>query len=323
MTVINSDASASLNTTDAITRVRESVAGFIRGKSEVIDLAMVAVLAEGHLLLDDIPGVGKTSLARALAHSMGVSWNRIQFTPDVMPSDITGVSVYNQGKNEFEFHPGPVFSSVVLADEINRATPRTQSALLEAMEERTVSVDGVTRELPAPFVVIATQNPVDMAGTYPLPEAQLDRFLIRTSIGYPDHAAEVAVVSDHHAGSRVGMVQSVISATDVEQLIAAAADVSVDPAILDYLVRLVGYTRSAAGVTLGASPRGSIGLLRASRARALMQGRNFVTPGDIQALAAPVLAHRIVMDVDGVAEGRTGESVVADAVASVSAPQPA
>ena len=303
-------------------RVAASVSGFIRGKAEVIDLAVVCLLAEGHLLLDDVPGVGKTSLARALSHSLGVSWNRIQFTPDVLPSDVTGVSVFHQGSGAFEFHPGPVFASVVLADEINRATPRTQAALLEAMEERTVTVDGTTRPLPSPFIVIATQNPVDMAGTYPLPEAQLDRFLIRTSIGYPDHSSEVAVVSDHHAGARVSSISAVVTPAEVEGLIAAAAAVSVEPTVMDYIVRVVAWTRTASGVTLGASPRGSVALLRAARARALLQRRAFVTPGDVQALAGPVLAHRIVLDVDGEARGTTSESVVAEAVAAVAAPQP-
>ncbi|HAN70619.1 MAG TPA: ATPase [Actinobacteria bacterium] len=306
----------------AIDRVRAAVAGFIRGKDGVIDLALVCLLAEGHLLLDDVPGVGKTSLARALANSLGVEWNRVQFTPDVLPSDVTGVSVFNQGLGAFEFHPGPVFASVVLADEINRATPRTQAALLEAMEERTVSVDGTTHELPSPFIVIATQNPVDMAGTYPLPEAQLDRFLMRASIGYPEHADEVSVVADHHAGARVSSIVPVMDPQDVRGLIAAAADVAVDPALVDYIVRIVAETRSFPGVTLGASPRGSIALLRASRARALTSGRSFATPGDIQILAAPVLAHRLVLDVDGEARGLTGASVIADVIATVTAPQP-
>jgi MoxR-like ATPase len=311
------DASAA-----AAARISSAVAGFVRGKASVIELSLTCLLAEGHLLLDDVPGVGKTSLARALSQAMGVGWHRIQFTPDVLPSDITGVSVYNQGSGAFEFHPGPVFASVILADEINRATPRTQSALLEAMEERTVSVDGVTRPLPSPFMVIATQNPVDMAGTYPLPEAQLDRFLMRTSIGYPDHDAEVTVVTDHHHGARVSEIAPVASPEEVLSLIAAAASVQVTPEVVDYIVRLVTYTRSAPGVALGASPRGSVGLLRAVRARALVQGRGFATPGDVQALAEPVLAHRILLDVDGQARGLTGASVIADAVAATPAPQP-
>lgn len=310
-------------TAEVVAAIRASVAGFIRGKDEVIDLAVVCLLAEGHLLLDDVPGVGKTSLARALANSLGVRWNRVQFTPDVLPSDVTGVSVFNQGTGAFEFHPGPVFASVVLADEINRATPRTQAALLEAMEERTVSVDGTTHHLPSPFIVIATQNPVDMAGTYPLPEAQLDRFLIRAAIGYPAHAAEVSVVTDHHLGVRVSTISPVVTPAEVVALIAAAEAVAVDPSVLDYIVRLVSWTRAAPGVTLGASPRGSVSLLRAVRARALAGGRSFATPTDVQALAEPVLAHRIVIDVDGAARGVTGESVIADAVAAVPAPQPA
>lgn len=306
----------------ALTAVKESVASFVRGKDRVIALALICLIARGHLLLQDIPGVGKTSLARAVAQSLGVTWNRLQFVPDLLPSDVTGVSIYNQATQAFEFHPGPVFASVVLADEINRATPRTQAALLEAMEEGAVSVDGTTHTLPFPFIVIATQNPIDMAGTYPLPEAQLDRFLMRAPIGYPDHASEVAVVSDHHLGSRVSAIAPVVTPDDVRGFIAAATEVTVDPAIVDYIVALVRATRVSEGVALGASPRGSIGLLRASRARALISGRTFVTPGDIQDLAVPVLAHRIIIDVDGAARGVTGETVVNNAVAAVPAPQP-
>jgi MoxR-like ATPase len=308
---------------EAISRIADAVAGFVRGKSDVIELSLTCLLAEGHLLLDDVPGVGKTSLARALSQAMGLRWRRIQFTPDVLPSDITGVSIYNQGTASFAFHKGPVFASIVLADEINRATPRTQSALLEAMEERTVSVDGVTRDLPRPFVVIATQNPVDMAGTYPLPEAQLDRFLIRASIGYPDHGAEVEVVSNHHHGVQVSSIEAVTSPEEVLALIAAAARVTVEPDVIDYVVRIVTATRTAAGVALGSSPRGSVGLLRAIRARALVQGRSYATPGDVQVLAEPVLAHRILLDVDGQARGLTGASVIAEVVSATPAPQPA
>jgi len=322
MTVSSHMSAADVDHGRSIALIREAVSGFIRGKGAVIDLALTCLVAEGHLLVDDVPGVGKTSLARALSHAMGVTWHRIQFTPDVLPSDITGVSVYHQSSGTFSFHPGPVFASVVLADEINRATPRTQAALLEAMEERTVSVDGTTHPLPSPFIVIATQNPVDMAGTYPLPEAQLDRFLMRTSMGYPDHEAEVSVVSDHHRGSRVAEITPVVTAEEVNGLIAAAATVDVAPEVIDYIVRLVTWTRTAPGVSLGVSPRGSVGLLRAARARALVEGRTYATPGDVQVLAEPVLAHRILLDVDGQAKGLSGASVVGEAIAAVPAPQP-
>jgi len=307
---------------ELIQQIRESVSSFIRGKDTVIDLALTCLLAEGHLLLDDVPGVGKTSLARSLAHSLGITWNRIQFTPDVLPSDVTGVSVFNQGSGGFEFHAGPVFASVVLADEINRATPRTQSALLEAMEEKTVTVDGTTHQLPSPFIVIATQNPVDMAGTYPLPEAQLDRFLMRASIGYPDQESEVSIVADHHAGKRVSELAPVISHAEVVALIASVNAIAVDPSILDYIVRIVAATRTVDGVSIGSSPRGSIAMLRAVRAWSLIQGRTYALPGDVQTLAEPVLAHRIVMDVDGETQGFTGASVVSHVLANVPAPQP-
>lgn len=306
-----------------VDRLLDGIQDFIRGKPEVIELTVTCLLAEGHLLLDDVPGVGKTSLARALAHSLGVDWNRVQFTPDLLPSDLTGVSLYHQHQNMFEFRNGPLFASLVLADEINRASPRTQSALLEAMDERTVSVDGATRRLPSPFMVIATQNPIDMAGTYPLPEAQLDRFLIRTSLGYPDLETEATVVADHHRGVRVSDLEPVLSHEEVLELIEGAADVQVGTAVVDYLVAIAAWTRDAEGVALGASPRGSIGLLRASRARALIRGRDHVTPEDIQALAEPVLAHRIILNVDGQAKGLTQADVIARAVESVPAPQPA
>lgn len=305
-----------------VERFRASVDRFMRGKSEVTALAIVCLLAEGHLLLDDVPGLGKTSLAKALANSLGLEWGRIQFTPDLLPSDLTGVSILRHDGGGFQFHPGPIFAGLVLADEVNRASPRTQSALLEAMEERTVSVDGTTYRLPSPFMVIATQNPIDMAGTYPLPEAQLDRFLIRTSLGYPDRATEAEVLSDHHRGVRVSDLEPVLSEDEIMALIHAAAAVRVDPLIVDYMVAVASWTRSAEGVALGASPRGSIALLRASRAHALVSGRDHVAPEDVQALAEPVLAHRIILDVEGQAKGLTQADVIAGAVESVPAPQP-
>lgn len=300
----------------------KAIGGFIRGKTSVVELAVVCMLAEGHLLLDDVPGVGKTSLARALASALGVPWQRIQFTPDVLPSDVTGVSVFHQGTSTFEFHPGPVFTSIVLADEINRASPRTQSALLEAMEERTVSVDGMTHDLPSPFMVIATQNPVESAGTYPLPEAQLDRFLMRTSIGYPSAESEVDIVLAHHAGARVSDVDQVFTLEGLPILIAAARAVSVDRAIVEYMVALSVASRSFPGVVLGISPRGTIALLRATRALAVLRGRSFATPGDVQELAAPVLAHRLVLDADALARGMSAPDVVAQLIDTVPAPQP-
>ena len=308
---------------ESLAALRSAVGRVIRGKDEVVELSITCLLAEGHLLLDDVPGVGKTSLARSLAAALGLQWQRIQFTPDVLPSDITGVSIYHQATSTFEFHPGPVFTSVVLADEINRASPRTQSALLEAMEERNVTVDGMTRPLPSPFMVIATQNPVDMAGTYPLPEAQLDRFLMRCSLGYPDQKHEVEILGNHHSGVTVADIESVLTSDQLGTMMIEVEGVQVNPGILDYIVRLVAWTRTAPGVLLGASPRGSVGLLRAVRARAYMQGRSYVLPGDVQALAVPVLAHRIQLDLDGESSSQTGESVVLSAIENVHAPQPA
>ncbi len=292
----------------------DNVARFIQGKREVIALAITCLLAEGHLLLEDVPGVGKTSLARSIAATLGMSWNRIQFTPDLLPSDVTGVSVFHQGSSSFEFHPGPVFAHVVLADEINRASPRTQSALLEVMEERTVTVDGITHVVPLPFLVLATQNPIEMDGTFPLPEAQLDRFLMSVSIGYPDLAAEVRVLANSHKGLRVDELEAIGNADDIRRMIAMARSVHVEHPVMEYVVRLVAATRSAPGVRLGASPRGSVGLLRAAQVGAAMDGRTYVAPADVQRLAVPVLAHRIVLaDVEAGPEARAGviESVVA------------
>lgn len=308
--------------TNAARRIRAHIESFVKGKPEVVELAMICLVAEGHLLLEDVPGVGKTSLARAMAQSAGVTWARIQFTPDLLPSEVTGVSVFHQERQAFEFQPGPIFASIVVADEINRATPRTQAALLEAMEEGSVSVDGVTRPLPSPFLVIATQNPIDMAGTYALPEAQLDRFMMKTAMGYPDRRSESEIVTDHHRGASIASLTSVATPADIGELIALAGKVNLPPAVIDYIVDVVSWTRSAPGVDLGASPRASVALMRAIRARALLLGRDIATPADVQALAEPVLAHRILLSIEGEAQGLTRESVVAEAVATVPAPQP-
>ena len=301
-------------------RIAAAVNGFIQGKAEVVDLALVCLLAEGHLLLEDVPGVGKTSLARSLAGALGTPWQRIQFTPDLLPGDVTGVSVFHQDASEFVFHPGPVFANVVLADEINRASPRTQSALLEVMEERQVTVDGRPYRVPRPFLVMATQNPIEMDGTYPLPEAQLDRFLVKTRVGYPDHEAEVRVLVGEHSGAGVDDVRQVSEPDEIESLVRAARSIHVAPAVFDYMVRLASHTRQMPQLRLGASPRGALGLLRTSRVYAALRGRPYVVPGDVQTLAEPVLAHRILMSPSFEASGGTVADAVAEAIASVPAP---
>jgi MoxR-like ATPase len=304
----------------AVALIADAVNGFIQGKADVVGLALTCLLAEGHLLLEDVPGVGKTSLARSLASALGAPWQRIQFTPDLLPGDVTGVSVFHQDSNTFVFHPGPIFSNVVLADEVNRAAPRTQSALLEVMEERTVTVDGHPHPVPSPFLVMATQNPVEMDGTYPLPEAQLDRFLIKTRVGYPDHAAEVRVLAAEHAGASVGYVPQVTSAEEVAALVSVARSVHVSPAIFEYIASLTAWTRQMAQLRLGSSPRGSLGLLRASRVRAALAGRPFVVPSDVQALAEPVLGHRMLVAPAFEASGGTVLEAVFQAVNDVAAP---
>jgi len=305
---------------EAAGRIAEAVNGFIQGKAEVVDLALVCLLAEGHLLLEDVPGVGKTSLARSLAGALGTPWQRIQFTPDLLPGDVTGVSVFHQDENTFVFHPGPVFANVVLADEINRASPRTQSALLEVMEERQVTVDGRPYPAPRPFLVIATQNPIEMDGTYPLPEAQLDRFLIKSTVGYPDHAAEVRVLVGEHSGASVDEVRHASTPEEVGQLVREARTVHVAPSIFDYVVRLVAHTREMSQFRLGASPRGALGLLRTGRVFAALRGRHYVVPGDIQALAEAVLGHRILLAPSFEAAGGSVAEAIAEAIEAVPAP---
>jgi MoxR-like ATPase len=306
----------------AAQQIGTAVESVIDGKADVIRLALTVLLAEGHLLIEDVPGVGKTMLAKALAKSINCSVRRIQFTPDLLPSDITGVSAYNQERREFEFKPGPVFANIVVGDEINRASPKTQSALLECMEERHVTVDRTTHELESPFMVIATQNPVEMEGTYPLPEAQRDRFTARISIGYPTAGAEMEMLDTHGSSSPLAELKPVAAAHDVRELIAAVRGVLVSAQVKEYIIALAAATRSAPELRLGASPRSALHLLRASRARAALDGRDYVIPDDIQVLAAPVLAHRLLPTAEALVERKLPEQVVARLVAELPLPRP-
>jgi MoxR-like ATPase len=286
----------------------------IEGKAATVRLALGVLLAEGHLLIEDVPGVGKTKLAKALARSIDCSVRRIQFTPDLLPSDVTGVSVYNAATREFEFKPGAVFANLVVGDEINRASPKTQSAMLECMEERQVTVDGITYQLPVPFMVIATQNPIEMEGTYPLPEAQRDRFTARIAIGYPDAPAELAMLDVHGAHDPLDDLRPVTDANTVRRMIAAVREVHVADAVKQYAINLVTATRESVDLRLGASPRASLQLLRTARAVAALEGRDYVLPDDLQNLAVPVLAHRIIPTAEAQLGRRTTDAIVADLI---------
>ena len=275
-------------------RIMDNLRLVIVGKEQALELTIIGLLCQGHILIEDVPGVGKTVLARSLARSLGVSFSRIQFTPDMLPSDVTGVSIFNQQTREFEFRQGPIMAQIVLADEINRATPKTQSALLEAMEERQVTVDGITHILPSPFMVLGTQNPIEYEGTFPLPEAQLDRFMLRIHLGYPALDDEVKILSDQQFQHPIQSLQSVVTNEELTRMQEAVRRVYVSPAVKRYIVELTRATRENPDVYLGASPRGSLGLFRSGQARAAIQGRDYVLPDDIKALAENVLAHRIV-----------------------------
>jgi len=295
---------------DIFNRLVANVDQVLVGKTFVIRLGFTALLSEGHLLLEDFPGTGKTSFARAIAQSVAGTSNRIQFTPDLLPGDITGVSIYDQGKSEFEFHPGPIFANIVLADEINRASPKTQSALLEVMEESHVTVDGVTHPVGAPFMVIATQNPIEQAGTYRLPEAQLDRFIMKTSIGYPDHASTLRILEGAGVKAHETILPPIVTADVVSEMGQLARAVHVDPTINDYVSRLVEATRTATELRLGASVRGALALIRTSKTLAAASGRHYVIPDDVKALAEPVLAHRLVIDAEAEFDGVTAPSIM-------------
>jgi MoxR-like ATPase len=292
----------------------------IVGKHEEVELALAALLCQGHLLIEDVPGVGKTVLAKSLARSIGCSFKRIQFTPDLLPSDVTGVSIYNQKTGEFEFRPGPVMAQIVLADEINRATPKTQAALLEAMEEQQTTVDGSTYRMPSPFMVLATQNPIEYEGTFPLPEAQLDRFMMRLRLGYPQLDEEVTVLDRQQYSHPVEDLEQVASADELVTAQAAVRGVHVTLELKQYIVELAATSRRHRDVYLGASPRGSLALFRASQARAMLRGRDYVIPDDVKALAEPTLAHRLIINPSARVKGTNPSGIVAEILRSVAVP---
>jgi MoxR-like ATPase len=301
-------------------RLRDNIQKVIVGKDEPILLTLVSVLCEGHVLIEDVPGIGKTTLARALAGSLGLSYRRIQFTPDLLPSDVTGLSWFNQKKQEFEFRPGPLVSQVVLADEINRATPRTQSALLEAMQERQVTVDGLTRPQPRPFLVLATQNPIELEGTFPLPEAQIDRFLLRVKIGYPSEVEENNILERFRSDDPLEEVKAVTTAEEVLQLQEQRKDIRVEESIRNYIVKVARATREHAEIELGASPRATLALYQTSQAWAAIQGREYVLPDDVKFMAPHVLTHRLMISPQAQLRGRRPEEMVADIVEAVPVP---
>lgn len=303
--------------TERFVEIGTNIARVIQGKSDVIDLMVTAMIAEGHVLIEDVPGVGKTQLAKSLARSIDGTFHRIQFTPDLLPADLTGVSIWDRQRGKFVFRRGPIFANVVVGDEINRASPKTQAAMLEAMAEKQVTVDGITRELPPPFLVVATQNPIEHEGTYPLPEAQLDRFLMRITVGYPTRESELEMLDAHAVTSSFDDLEPVIGAADVVKMIGIARGIHVSAPVREYLIDLIEATRSHPEVLLGASPRASLALQRAARARAASRGREFVQPDDLKDLAIPVLAHRMALRPEAVMRGATVAATLTDVISSV------
>lgn len=301
-------------------KIAENIKKVIIGKNSAIELAVVALVCQGHILIEDVPGVGKTMLARSLAKSTGCSYSRIQFTPDLLPSDITGVSIYNQKEGEFEFKSGPVISQMVLADEINRATPKTQSALLESMDERQVTVEGVTHVLPRPFMVMATQNPIEYEGTFPLPEAQLDRFFLKISLGYPTLPEEESILSSQETIHPIELLQSVVSSDEIVKIQEDVKTIYVDDLVRSYIVSIVHSTRGHEDIALGSSPRGSLAMSRGIQALALMRGRDHVLPDDVKELAVPMLAHRIIVSSGARMQGLTSEEIVSRILDTVPVP---
>jgi len=316
-----SEESSQIRQVQAAARlVRQNTSRVIVGKEEVVDLLVVALLCEGHVLFEDVPGIGKTMLAKSLARSLGCSFQRIQFTPDLLPSDITGITFYNQKTGEFEFRPGPLLAQIVLADEINRATPRTQSALLEAMEEQQISIERETIKLPRPFVVIATQNPIELEGTFPLPEAQLDRFLMRLRLDYPSQSEERLILQRFKEEQPLLDLKPVLDAEQLQGLQKMIRKVHVEPGVENYVVELVRATRNHSGIELGVSPRGTLALYRASQAYAAIHGRNYVIPDDVKRVARPVLSHRMIATSQSRLHGRVMEQIVDDILHSVAVP---